>query len=158
MLSDDHLNEVNVARLQQYYEDARARIRAVTDLAVLWLKSMILLAGGGIVGLFTLLGNVGELTVQPRPLWFAFALLVASLVSSMTSLFCGYLGQDAFYDAEFTTAENIYKAVTHLEGAKDPTNAWAEGKRWHLPALAFAVLALACFTVGCGFALSAVRP
>ena len=157
MLSPQHLNDVNVARLEQYYEDARQRIKAVTDLAVLWLKSMTILAGGGVIALFTLLGKVEALTVDPVGLWLAFAGLIGSLVSVMAALFCGYLGQDCFYEAEFRTAENIYHDITGA-GVRQETPGWSQGQRWHIAAILLAVVSLILFASGCACALMAVRP
>lgn len=157
MLAPQHLSDVNVARLEQFYEDARQRIKAVTDLAVLWLKSMTILAGGGVIALFTLLGKVEALTVNPIGLWFAFAGLIGSLVSVMAALFCGYLGQDCFYEAEFRTAENIYQEITGGE-TRQETPGWSEGKRWHIAALLLAMLSLILFSIGSACALMAVRP
>lgn len=157
MLSPQQLNDVNVARLEQFYEDARQRIKAVTDLAVLWLRSMTILAGGGVIALFTLLGKVETLSVNPIGLWFAFAGLIGSLVSVMAALFCGYMGQDCFYEAEFRTAENIYQDITGGT-ARQETPGWSQGGRWHIAAVLLAVLSLVMFAVGSACALMAVRP
>lgn len=157
MLSPEHLNAINVARLQQYYEDARTRIRAVTDLAVLWLKSMTILAGGGVIALFTLLGNIQGLTVNPAGLWFGFAGFIGSLVCVMAALFCGYIGQDHFYEAEFRTAENIYQDLTGGKGAQD-LGGWKRGHPWHIAAIVLAVLSLLLFAGGSACALMSVRP
>jgi hypothetical protein len=79
MITAEQLTDINIARLTEYYEAARARIRAVTELAMLWLKSMTILSGGAVIGLITLVANVPEKQLNQEAIWWAFALFALSL-------------------------------------------------------------------------------
>jgi hypothetical protein len=70
----------------------------------------------------------------------------------MSALFCGYLGQDEFYEAEFQTAENIYLKLT-TDKAEERSQAWDRGIRWSSAGIALALVCLASFGGGCVAAL-----
>jgi len=158
MLSNNNLNNVNIVKLTHAYQDAQQRMEHVSNLATLWLRSMIFLGGGSIVSLFTLLGNVKGLTINHYGLWIAFASMAASLCATMLATLFWFLSQDHYRTADYQWAENIYKDVTGRDDHFDLNVADQAGDRWYIPALIAAASALVLFIVGSTAALVAVRP
>lgn len=145
------------ARMDHYYQDARARIRATTDLAMLWLRSMFIICGGAIIALFTLLRPSDSFEVNGSALWLSFSLFSLALILTLVALFVGYMGQDTFFDAEFQTAEQIYEQRTGKAVRTVPASLWRVGNLQGIAARILAGLAMAALVGGGVSALIAVR-
>lgn len=149
--------EYEKIRLAQWYEDARGRIKTVSDLALLWLRSMVLLSGGAIVALFTLIGRTGGVELSPLALWWSFALFALALVLTMVALFVGWMGQDHYYDAEFRSAERQYHHLVGRPYAEEVQASWDKGSRTSIAAIIIAIAAMTSLAGGAATALFAVR-
>lgn len=153
----EHLTALNVARLTQLSEDARLRGRQVVDLALLGLRSLLLLNGGAVVSLFTVLGHLSDLTIAQVRLWVAFGSYAFGLVAVLLATLLGFLAENEFMQEDFLRAARTYFEAAGMQPRSDISYRVVEGKRMWTIAVIFAVLSLGLFVLGSGFALSAVQ-
>lgn len=148
----------HLARMEAFYSDASARLRVTAELGMLWIKSMLIISGGAVIGLFTLLRDGGPSLAVPSHLWTAFVLLSASICLTIAALLVGYLGQDWLQSAEQQSAEHEFDKCTEWDAGKVrpwPKSDWQGGATMAKTAVVIAVIAMLCQSGGFAFALSA---
>ena len=145
------------ARLEQLYGITRDRMKGVVDLSLLGLRSLLLLNGGAVVSLFTVLGHYAEIGVRADRLWLSFACFVVGLVLNMVGLLFGFLSQNEFAAAEYTEATRAYFEATI--GIEQPhmTRSTKNGTWQWITAISLVVASLIAFVCGSAFALIAVQ-
>lgn len=138
------------ARMEQYYEDARTRLKIVSETGFLFIKSMLILSGGAIVILLALVkpGGGSVVVSNPSALLAAFGLFGFSALLTIVSLYIAHLGQDEFHVAETKTAEHLFDAATSDSVRPWPTKAWDEASKIGKRAVVIAGLAIASFAGG----------
>lgn len=155
--------EVSEAEIALSAEAIRARLTTLTQLAMLGLQSLILVNGGALIALFTLIAQ-GTRTpfiahVYPPTLWCSFLGFVVGIISAIASIFVGYVSQLSLSEAEqleLISKKEVQAGLadqTSNEKKKDSLidrgNAILKG------AIALNIISLAGFIVGSGFALYA---
>ncbi len=141
--------------------DAAERVKNQLAMAQEALKALLIANGGAMVALFTFIGNV--LAKAPATkfdahiLRWAFGLFVAGFVADLIAYVLGFLSQDRFYKQAIAEVERLSRSILADEPDRDQTKEaqlLARGQVFYLAGIAMAVLSVACFAVGCGFALS----
>ena len=154
--------ELDKARLSHLYELARGRRSMIADLSQLGLRSLVLLNGGAVVSLFTLLGHFDQLEIAGTQLWIAFASFAAGLVASLGTILAGFLSSNGSWLAEAAAADFIYySSVGDMPSAERDRMRMVEGNSRSARLWVFAALAgassIVLFAIGSGLALSAVQ-
>jgi hypothetical protein len=159
--TDPELADRHIAALD--FEFAKAdvleRLRFQASFAEVGWRSLALINGGAIVGLFTFIGNAKPAT-NPSLLWTAFALFAAGLVMNILSIMGGFLAQAFYMKATTSTAWNK-QAQMHGHQPQYVDELRAEmraGNIWEMIAIAASMLSLAAFIGGAAFSLVAVTP
>jgi len=140
-------------RYEQALETARTRGKGLSDLAVLGVRSLVIVNGGAVIGLFTFLGNNQALAAHV----FAYGVLAASiafvlgLVTALLALLIAYrIGLEGLRaDLNEVTSE-----VMRVHELPDP--APTPYARPAPPSGAWAIVSLACFVIGAVMALVSV--
>jgi hypothetical protein len=154
--------ELDGGRLAHLYEMARDRRQVVGELALLGLKSLILLNGGAIVALFTVLAHFDQLSVVGWRLWLAFSVFCTGVVFALCALLVGFLSANSNWfaeqsDAEFIYFHNLGDVQTAEEKKADRQKAAKSGTRLWVSAAVLAAASVLAFAVGSGVALWAVK-
>ncbi len=137
----DIQSRFHVEKMSQYYQDARTRIQAVTDLSILWFKSMYLISGGAIVGLIAVLDPERTSLFDMQLLGWGFAGLIGSIVLTTIALYIGYIGQDIMHGAELRSANCLFEDNTGGQ-SEWPSAIWEQGSKVTIAAVFFAGLAI----------------
>jgi len=157
LLSADRIATLQISLFEQTHELARTRMKEVMALTTLGLRSMILLSGGAIVSLFTLLGHSENLIVNGTTLWIAFSLFSASLSFSLVATFLSFFSQNDFLQSEFSAAMRIYSEVL-TQTARPELDKKITFGNWTRPlAIVCAALALIAFIGGSYAALQSIK-
>jgi hypothetical protein len=137
--------------------DARERLRQQLELALVALRSLILVNGGAIVALFTFVGN-SEASFDARAIWFAFTWFIVGLVLALLSLILGFVAQANYTSLSWSTAyehQGVMLSIP-IDFEKEKARENKFGNVAELSALAAAFLSLVFFAIGAGCALSGV--
>jgi hypothetical protein len=151
------LTDINIARMSAFQENARHRGEQVIALALLGLRSLVLLNGGAIVSLFTVLGHVSDLSITQARLWGAFVSYAIGLAAVIIAILFGFLSQNEFMLFDYTSAARMYWEITQQVSQEHIDKDVNFGQKNWLTAIGFSVASLALFVIGSGFALSAVQ-
>jgi hypothetical protein len=160
--AEAYRNDLDLTRVSHLYELARGRRKEVADLALLGLKTLILLNGGAIVALFTVLAHFDQLTVVGWRLWVAFGVFCSGAVFALTSLLLGFLSSNSNWYAEQADANFIYfhsrgenETASKLKAQRE--KAMKSGPKLWISAATLSAVSILAFAVGSGFALWAVK-
>jgi hypothetical protein len=130
---------------------------------LLALRSIILLNGGAIIGLFTFLGNLAskngqaliQVNVGVMPL--AFSAFVIGLIFALLACLASYMAQGCLNLIEFGRAYAMYQQVTDPAHKPLKPNRLEKWHPWYRYSAIFAgVASVLVFAAGSGVALSAV--
>lgn len=117
-------------------------------------RGLVLVNGGAIIALFTLVGS-GAVRVVGDAIWWAFAAFSMGLALALASNICGYLGQ-AYWLLD--SSARLWNARDRMHGrpGSRPTDKWdANGMKAAYASFFTATLALLAFIAGAWLALSA---
>ena len=92
-------------RLESAYQAGENRVRISADLAALWIKSLLIVNGGAIIGLTALVGTGEPSPAQKFHLAWALSGFASSVVLTLTALMIGYVGQANMTEADEKLAE-----------------------------------------------------
>jgi hypothetical protein len=154
--------ELDSGRLAHLYEMARDRRKQIGELALLGLKSLILLNGGAIVALFTVLAHFDQLAVVGWRLWLAFGCFCTGVVLALCGLLVGFFSSNANWLAEQASGDFIYfhslgdADNVALQQAAQQKASKLGGKLWSFAA-GLAAISILTFAAGSGVALWAVQ-
>lgn len=138
--------------------DAADRLKHQVDLGKMVIQSLILVNGGAIVALFTLVGKQGaNLPINPSSLTTAFGYFIAGLVCALASGFAGFLSQ---YWYALTSTMEAWQKQAEMMGqeytGKDYNGTFVRGSIAIGLGLLLAAGALICFGLGSRSALIGV--
>lgn len=145
--------------------DAADRVKIQHALADRMLQALLIANGGGLIGLFTFVGNVAaskSAAIRFEFLWLhaAFALFVAGLIFGLAAHVAGFVSQDRFYNQaiiEIRDAQrNMLVGGPRVPG-KEIERFNAQGLRAYKIGVGLAVISTIAFAAGCGAALIAVQ-
>lgn len=156
---DDIVRDINHRDYENHQKDAAQRLQFQHDFAQSALRTLVLVNGGAIIGLFTFIGN-GRAEFDGYGLKCAFAWLVVALFLSMFAYFGAFYSQANYMNASAFAAVASREALGDLE--RDPENRaqqdrlrfWGDVCIWLGIGSAFG--SLAAFALGSWYALSAV--
>jgi hypothetical protein len=141
------------AQVEAYYAEAGARSRSAADLAMLWVRSVLVVNGGAIVGLTTLVTTKPEMVSSPSGLGFSFALFGASAIIVLAALFVGYLGEINIATADTEFADD---RVDELVQGRLPKKPDRKTSRMWVAALLVAIASLGTLAGGLASALESL--
>lgn len=151
--------EYNVAKA-----DASDRVKNQMSIADATMKALLLANGGAMVALFTFVGNLVAksskvVPFDPTRLWAGFACFVVGLVAALLVHAFAFLSQDRFYNQSMIEAwrqqTSMLTQVRSTPGEKE-LGMYRQGMAFYGIAFFIALISIALFAVGCGFALSGV--
>lgn len=159
MDENERIRDINRRDYEGHQSDAVQRLQFQHDFAQSALRTLVLVNGGAIIGLFTFIGN-GRAAFDGAGLKCAFAWLVVALFLSMFAYFGAFYSQANYMNASAYAAVASREALGNLE--RDPNNRrqqdrlrfWGDVCIWLGIGSAFA--SLGSFALGSWFALSAV--
>jgi len=154
---DDPRDEIRLEYLRDWRALARTRMEHIIGLTNQIFRHLVLLNGGAIVSLFTLLGHDAQLRVDRANLMQAFIAFVAGLVATMGGMTASFFAQNRLFAIEHATAEQFAADLMEIEvnaGFKIPGLSF--GRVCRTVAIALSFTALAGFGVGCYLALLSV--
>ena len=159
MLNDDQARTHARLNYEALTAESQLRLQFQASFAEQALKGLMLVNGGAIVALYTVIGNSGAVSLDVGRLWVAFGCFVAGLVLTLLA----YLG--AFASQNFYYVSSQFEAWNHLDalkgskgGALDHLEPYRKGHWAQIAGVGCAVLSVAAFGVGAGLALSGVLP
>ena len=138
-----------------YFDDARARLGHAVTLAQGAIRSLVLVSGGAILSLLTLVGN-SSVEVEKVALYWAFFWFGGALVTGLLSSILAAVSQINYM---MSSTEEGWKAQAESYGKaypNDGTNDDRLGDRATLFALSSAIFSLILFIVGSFVALGAI--
>lgn len=138
----DFEKEIALVQVKARYDAGAARLQGVFDLALLWLRSMLLIAGGGVIALITVLNTQIGGSLDRLALVFAIALFGLAALLTLLALIVGWNGQDWFHLSATEKADFLVASHLKQEKNSDGEEAWASGKAWSDWAVRIAALAL----------------
>ena len=133
-----------------FTEEARDRLKMQESLAEAAFRSLVLVNGGAIIALFTLIGSNAEVAKQvPGPsLWFALAAFGAGLAATILSNIAGFVMQIHYATM---TERQMWNKELELAGqapVHDVATCLSAGDRWEKIALGSVVCGLVFFIAG----------
>lgn len=150
-----------IAALDQtfFQSSAMIRLESISNFAQSLWKSLMIVNGGAIVALFTLIGN-SDLAVDKFWLWWAFLTFAIGLGATLLSNFGAYVTQSAYWQHDMSGAWNAQEQMHGRppKWVKEVAHSSSLGTMFEWGALGSAILALAAFLVGSWCALKAVIP
>ncbi|WP_010186020.1 hypothetical protein [Sphingomonas sp. PAMC 26605] len=140
--------------------DASERVKYQVALVDRGLQSLMLINGGALVALFTLLGSKAPPHFDARLLWYAFGFFALGLAMTLLANLSAFLSQAAFYAVSMMEAWDAQRAIGGLaaERTTDMHRAHRGGLHAQYAGVATAALALFAFVLGCGLAFAGVLP
>lgn len=153
--------ELSKIRQSHLYEEARLSDRAVVDLALMGLKSLLLVNGGALIAMLTFLGNVQTEFAHPWLLWFSFATFVSGLVLALVATILGYFAQSAYSAQATSGGDKILFSLMGDKETSDKSNAeedkyLKEKIRFRIAAITLAILSAFTFCAGSGVGILAL--
>lgn len=139
--------------------EALARLQFSVTFAEQALKGLMLVNGGAVIALYTVIGNAGALNLDAGRLWAAFGCFVAGLVLTLLAYLGAFASQNFYHVSAQHEAWNYQdEAQNGKRGAHDHVRPYVIGHWAQIAGVGFAILSLAAFAIGSGFALSGVLP
>jgi hypothetical protein len=153
----DRLTEVMLAELNAAYEQARLRLSGVNNLTMSIFRNLVLLNGGAIVSIFTIMGHDRNVISSTSKIEPAFGTFVLGLICTMLAMACAFFAQNIFFVNEDRFARRTAFQLAGLEPPEEfAITQLTLGNRIRTCAVSFALFAVACFIVGSYLALDAV--
>lgn len=138
--------------------EATARLSYSIGFAQSGLQALTLINGGALVALFSFVASSSVVAFDLAALWRAFGFFAAGLVLNILAYLGAHLSQDRFYIVAQYLAWNAQDTLAEADASHDPMPPYKAGSIAQMAAILCAILALAAFIAGCGFALSGVAP
>lgn len=132
-------------RLETAYRAVDTRNRIAADLATLWIKSLLIVNGGAIVGLTALVKTGASSATAKAHLAWSLSGFAASVVLTLAALMIGYIGQATMTEADEKLAEAHFEDMISSAPPRGVTRStvasWISG-------VALAAVSLAALVVG----------
>jgi|GEM_PF-1875180 len=150
----DDRKQIAALDAQFFREDAMRRVESLSQFAQSAWKGLMIVNGGAIVALFTLIGG-GHAEPDPAKLWWAFGAFVLGLGGTLGSNIAAYLCQSAYLRLSASSAWNAQEIMHDGSPRWDEEKEHRSGSIWEVVSLAGAGLGLGCFLLGAWLALDA---
>lgn len=161
-MSDDHEPRRRIAELDYASQTAEAaeRLKFQISLVDRGIQSLMLINGGALVALFTLLGSKAPIHLDTRLLWLAFAAFAGGLALTLLANLGAFVSQWQYYVTCQYAAWDAQKIMVSAPSTYDTAivRAASIGFVAQMAGTVSAVLALVAFVVGCGLAFAGVLP
>lgn len=138
--------------------EATARLSYSIGFAQSGLQTLSLFNGGALVALFGFVASSSAVTFDLAALWWAFGFFAAGVVFNICAYLGAHLAQDRYYIVAQYLAWNAQDEMADKAASHDPIPSYKSGSIAQIAAILCAILALAAFIAGCGFALSGMAP
>lgn len=139
--------------------EAAERLRFQVGFAEQALKGLMLVNGGAVIALYTVIGNSGPMSLDAGNLWAAFGCFVAGLVLTLLACLGAFASQSYFYaSAQHEAWNEQARMLTGRLGGYDHRSPYRLGYWAQIAGVGSAVLSVAAFALGAGLALSGVLP
>lgn len=138
--------------------EATARLSYSIGFAQSGLQTLSLINGGALVALFGFVASSSAVTFDLAALWWAFGFFAAGLVFNICAYLGAHLAQDRYYIVAQYLVWNAQDEMADKAASHDPIPSYKSGSIAQIAAILCAILALAAFIAGCGFALSGMAP
>ena len=149
------LNDVKVERGRQEYALGIERLRIGSQIALASLQGLLLLNGGAVVALFSLVaqgsGSAFVRHLYFPTIWWALASFAAGMISIIIAFVAGYLSQEIIARVELVDAANIFLSLSNEPLHGDVPHEWAS-RLLNIGIVAASMSAFA-FIIGSGFGL-----
>ncbi|WP_174286627.1 hypothetical protein [Sphingomonas bacterium] len=122
------------------------------------LQSLMLINGGALVALFTLIGSKASLHVHTQTLWDSFVLFAAGMCCTLLANFAAFFAQGLYYQSSQFQAWNAQQRAHDVPETHDFKSPHRAGDRSEIIGIFAAFAALAAFITGCAFAFAGVVP
>lgn len=158
------LHDVELLRLEHEFQYERQRTEFVQQFAHSGLKTIVLLNGGAVVALFTLLGNldkpaIDKLALDETSLRQAFAWFIGGLVAAAAAHLLAYITQELYTAGHTRDAAEIYHTLSNKPGQPPSGRRYFTcGLAVTLVAIGAVIFSVTCFGIGAFAALSASKP
>lgn len=167
MTPDEQRREIARLDYQIYTEEAAKRLEYEIRFGEMVFKALVLVNGGAMVALFSLVGALGskttaQMVVAPERLWLAFLSFSIGLMATLVAGICAYFTQRFF--AESTINQAWIAQADMIGSAANPAwetgivNGVQIGNRFLFGAIGAVMFAAAGFVVGAALALAAGLP
>ena len=133
-----------------FRDEAHERLRIQESLAQACFRSLVLVNGGAIIALFSLIGSNAAIArqVSGLQLWFAFAAFAAGLSATIIANLAGFFMQAHYGSA---TERRMWNKELELGGREpiyDADSCLAAGDRWQRTGTWSIAISLALFGLG----------
>lgn len=153
-------NELAKTRIEALFRSSAERSRHVIEFALIGLKSLVLLNGGGIIGILTFLGHY-KMPIR-NEMVVGLAHLVIGLAATLAAILFSYVAQHLFSNQDHAGANKIFfhEYGGHADEVRktefiEYSNHWL-GRAFQVSAVSAAICALGCFAYGSMIALIAL--
>jgi hypothetical protein len=148
---------INRIWTEAHLKGADDRSKHVVEIAVVALRSVLLVNGAAIIALLTFLGT-GRGSIDPVMMRVAFQDFGIGLVLSLLAMSVAYVAQQMFSTSEYEKANAVYKAVIQNEPERSSGGKYAAGLGFQIAAFCLAAGSLLFFILGSFAALEALFP
>lgn len=160
LLSEVQIREIvtraiNEADYDAYTSEGADRLRFQTEFSQAALKNLLLVNGGALLALLTVIGN-SDVSFDKRGMWWAFAWFGSGLICSLAAYFGAYFSQGSFMDVAISQAWNAQSRSHGLEPSYDIKKSMHSGNIYLWFGIGAAVLSLVSFILGAFVALNAI--
>lgn len=157
------LSDTRRAAARQNYDaltaEAMLRLQFQVSFAEQALKGLMLVNGGAIVALYTVIGNSGAVSLDVGRLWAAFGCFVAGLVLTLLAYLGAFASQNFYYISSQLEAWNhLIATQSDKLGTHDHLTPYRQGYWAQIAGVGCASLGVLAFLIGAGFALAGVLP
>lgn len=137
--------------------EANERLKHQITLVDRGVQSLMLVNGGAMIALFSLLGKTG-VAIRPDWLWLAFGFFAAGLVCTLAATMAAFLSQQKFYLATVHQLWDTHRVIAGEPKVADTKGLMKRGNSAMTAGIVAACFALLNFCIGCGFAFAGVIP
>lgn len=156
------LLRIHLAQGELFGEFAKARLKIVIDLVIMALRTLLLINGGAIVALLTVLSATNASISNPGRMMVAFGAFAGGIVLTLLAIAIAYMNQNRNWAFENATAMWLYSSIGQAHFGGDATPAPTQDvnveRGYRAVALALALGSVATFGLGSLSALTAIRP
>ncbi len=154
-LTDEQNFTLEIERYKWLQGMVTEQFKYVIAVTTFGLRTLLILNGGAIISLFTLLGHVDALQIRPILLWTGFVFFTISIAGLLLAIYLTWQSQGFTLNQIMKAGESLASSIKAQQpGAFQVDTQTAQLKaRRSTAAVVFAGL---CFITGCGASLAAV--
>lgn len=154
-MGEEYLKQLAAEDYEAAIGEAGERLRFQVDFAQSVLKSLLIVNGGAIVSLLTLIGN-SDASFSKRDIWWSFFWFAGGVATALAAYFGAFLSQYFFLQSTTHEAWNAQLASKAIKPRYDPKAPLRFGNRALWVAFCFAIFSLMQFVTGSFVALGGI--